>query len=278
VTQWHPLFAKLLRPLMEGHYEVKTNVPVGDAPRIADTLLLRRTSATAPPFQGLWRWLTPWNVLEFKGPTVSARVADLDLLVELGLGIDRRLNEERAKQRQPLVAREEVSFWYLANHLGRRFLRDAQNLLGELEELASGVWRVRLLLRSVVLVSNRDLAVELDSVPMHLLSNEPLPNTQALTHLFGTHPELWDHYSTWIALSHPALLEEMRRMARAKKQPFTLDWNRALKTLGAEDFIQQLSPEVIMNEIMVDKLFAKLTPKQRKELLRRLQETPPTEQ
>ena len=33
VTQWHPLFAKLLRPLVEGHYEVQINVPVGEAPR-----------------------------------------------------------------------------------------------------------------------------------------------------------------------------------------------------------------------------------------------------
>jgi hypothetical protein len=119
VTQWHPLFAKLLRPLVEGHYEVQTNVPVGDAPRAADILLLRRTSAAAAPFQGLWRWLTTWNVVEFKGPTVSARVADLDLLVELGLGIDRRLNEERVRQRQQPVPRAEISFWYLANHLLR---------------------------------------------------------------------------------------------------------------------------------------------------------------
>ena len=71
---------------------------VGDAPRQADIVLLRRTSAGAPPFTGLWRWLTGWNVLEFKGPTVSARVDDLDALVELGLGVHRHLNEEQAKQ------------------------------------------------------------------------------------------------------------------------------------------------------------------------------------
>jgi hypothetical protein len=31
--QWHPLFAQLLRPLMEGYYDVEINMPVGDAPR-----------------------------------------------------------------------------------------------------------------------------------------------------------------------------------------------------------------------------------------------------
>src|SRR4051794_28854680 len=96
--QWHPVFAKLLRPLVEAYYELQTDVPVGDKPRAADLTLLRRTSAGTPPFTGLWRWLTPWNVLEFKGPTVSARVDHLDSLVELGLGIHRRLNEERTKQ------------------------------------------------------------------------------------------------------------------------------------------------------------------------------------
>jgi len=68
--QWHPIFAKLLRPLVEAHYELRTGVPVGDVPRESDLVLLRRTSATAPTFAGLWRWLSPWNVLEFKGPTV----------------------------------------------------------------------------------------------------------------------------------------------------------------------------------------------------------------
>jgi hypothetical protein len=71
-TQWHPLFAHLLRPLVKSHYDVQTKVAVGDAPREADIVLLRRTAQT-PPFVGLWRRLTVWNLLEFKGPTVSAR-------------------------------------------------------------------------------------------------------------------------------------------------------------------------------------------------------------
>jgi hypothetical protein len=138
MTQWQPLFAQLLRPLLEGHYEVQTGVAVGDAPRQADIVLLRRTTA-APPFRGLWRWLTAWNVLEFKSPSVSARVGDLDDLLELALGVHRRLNEEGAKQGQAAVGREGTSLWYLANHLGRRFLASAGDLWGPLEELAAGV-------------------------------------------------------------------------------------------------------------------------------------------
>jgi hypothetical protein len=163
-TQWHPLFAKLLRPLVESHYQVDTNVPVGDAPRGADLLLLRRASA-ALPFRGPWRWLNECNVLKFKGPSVSPRVADFDLLVELGLGIHRRLNERRRKGRQPEVGRDGISFWYLARQLGRRFLTEARQLPGGLEELDTGVWRGRVLERPVLLVSYREIPVEQDNVP-----------------------------------------------------------------------------------------------------------------
>ena len=66
-VQWHPLFAQLLRPLVEGYYDIQTNVAVGDVPREADLVLLRRTSQNVLPFRGLWRHLTTWNVLEYKG-------------------------------------------------------------------------------------------------------------------------------------------------------------------------------------------------------------------
>src|SRR5258708_202231 len=122
--QWHPLFAHLRRPWVESPYEVRTDQPVGDLPRQSDVVLLRKTSASPAPFHGLWSRLTTWNVLEYKGPTVSPRFDELHDLVELGLGIHRRLNELQAKQRQPEMDYAEVSFWYLVNHLGSRFPAD----------------------------------------------------------------------------------------------------------------------------------------------------------
>jgi hypothetical protein len=52
MTQWHPIFVALLRPLVEGHYEVQTGVPVGDAPRAADVVLLRHSAAGRRRFGG----------------------------------------------------------------------------------------------------------------------------------------------------------------------------------------------------------------------------------
>jgi hypothetical protein len=68
------------------------------SPRQADIVFLRRTAAVQPPFRGLWRFLAPWNVLEYKGPTVAARREHVPFLVEVGLGIARRLNEQAIEQ------------------------------------------------------------------------------------------------------------------------------------------------------------------------------------
>jgi hypothetical protein len=67
MDQWHPLFVELLRPLVQRYYEVQTNMPIGDWPREADIVLLRRTGTGQPPFRGLWGPLIAWNVLEFRG-------------------------------------------------------------------------------------------------------------------------------------------------------------------------------------------------------------------
>src|SRR5258708_2188120 len=72
MTQWHPIFAQLLRPAVEAYYQVQPTVPVGDAPREADFVLLRRTSAGATSFRGPWRHLTLWNILEVQGPHRSS--------------------------------------------------------------------------------------------------------------------------------------------------------------------------------------------------------------
>ena len=71
--QWHPLFAHLLRLLLEDFYQVEPEVPVSDLPRRGDLFLLRRAGTAAPPFTGLWMHLTEWNLLEFKGPSATAR-------------------------------------------------------------------------------------------------------------------------------------------------------------------------------------------------------------
>jgi hypothetical protein len=281
-TQWHPIFAHLLRPLLEAHYEVRTGVPVGDAPRQADLVLLRRTSVGVPPFTGLWRWLTAWNVLEFKGPTVSARLDDLDALVELGLGIHRHLNEEAAKQGQPPVGRPDVSFWYLANHLGRRFLRSAADLVGPLESLGPGLWRVPCLQRPLLLVSGREVPLDRDSLPLHVLTLEPQEQKWAMTQVLKQNLDLWKAYSGWVAGALPDLAREIASMGRTRSKKFVFDFRPFIEEMGGMDkIVQDLGGldkaiqemggwDKILGEIGVKQFLARLSPEQRQELARLL--------
>ena len=189
-TQWHPIFTYLLRSLVEDHYEVQTNLPVGDLPREADIVLVRRTS-DRPPFQTLLHYLTTWNVIEFKGRSVSARFRDLDLLVELGLGVDRKLNEDRAREGLEHLGPEEVSFWYIVNHIGDRFLDEARTIFGTLEEASPGVWRSQILSRPVFLIDSVGVAVDRESVAVHLVGEESPEIEKELARVIAEEPVYW---------------------------------------------------------------------------------------
>jgi hypothetical protein len=276
MKQWHPLFARLLRPVVESHYDVQTTVPVGDAPREADLVLLRRIGTGALPFRGLWRHLTTWNILEFKGPAEAARLRHLDLLVELGLGIDRRLNEERTRQRLPALERPEMSFWYLPNRLGRRFLRHCRPLLGPLETLGQGIWRGVALQRPVYLVSRIELPVEEDSLPLHLVGQEPAATELEVARLVAADPALWERYGPFVLTLHPRAWEEVKDMARTKKEAFGFDFRPAVKHLGLDFLLKQIGVKNLVQEIGVENILANLTPAQRRELKRLLQEDAPS--
>jgi hypothetical protein len=252
--QWHPTFARLLRPLLEPHYDVQTNVPVGDAPRQADVVLLRRTSAGPLPFSGLWRHLNTWNILEFKGPTVSPRVRDVDLLIELGLGIHRRLNEERAKRRLGLVAAEEVSFWYLANHLGRRFVRDAGQHVGALEQRGPGVWRCVLLRRVVFLVSGTELPVDQDSLPMHIIGKESVATERAVAQFVVQRPALLRAYGGFLATLHPGVWKEVEAMAKTKRQRFDFQIEPLIEAVGLKRVVDAAGLDRVIETVGLDRV------------------------
>jgi hypothetical protein len=280
MTQWHPLFAEILRPWLEKYYEVQTNVPVGDVPREADIVLLRRISSSPPPFQGIWKELTTWNILEFKGPSVSPRSKDLEYLLELGLGIDRRMNEKRAKQKLPPLRPENVSFWFLANQVGKKFLRDCQNKVGLLKELGPGFWRFNLLGHPLFLVSRVELVVNPDSVPLHLLAQEPRETQLEVGKLLLNQPALLEQFLEWFATLHPQAWEELKTMARTKKKDLELNIRPLADYMGLEKVIEQLGVKKIINKVglkgilqkySLDELLANLSPSQQAELKKRLQ-------
>jgi hypothetical protein len=238
-------------------------------------VLLRRISAGPLPFAGIWRHLTTWNVFEFKGPTVSPRCGDIDLLFELGLGIQRRLNEERAKQGQPTVGADEVSFWYLANRLGRRFLREGRRSLGALEPCGPGVWRCVLLGRAVYLVSGTELPVEQDSLPMHIIGKEPRETERLVAALVVQQPGLLETYGGFLAVLHPEAWKEVEGMAKTKRKGFDFDLEplfeavglkRVIEAAGLDRVIATVGIKRIIQEKGVEWLLAQMSPEQRREL------------
>ena len=190
-----------------------------------------------------------WNVLEFKGPTVSPRLRDLDRLVELGLGIDRQLNEERGRQPLPPLERGEVSFWYLANRLGRRFLQATGQMLGPLVPEGTGVWRCAALLRRVYLVSTAELPVDADSLPLHIVGKEPPATELAVARYVVERPELWQRYNRWLLTLHPTVWEEVRAMARTAGGKFMIDLRPAVEELGLPEVIRQVGLKRIIETV-----------------------------
>jgi hypothetical protein len=199
----------------------------------------------------------------------------------LGLGIRRRLNEQEAKRRRPVLGPQEASFWYLANRLGRRLLRGWGRRLPGLQPHGPGVWRCTVLGHPLFLVSGTDLPVEEASLPLHLVARESGETEQALARLVAGRPELWERYGGWLASLHPAAYEEVQGMARQSRQPLRLDLTPIVRTmgmdwvirqLGAERVIEHLGAREVVQHLGVNRLWAELTPEQRRQLKRLAQE------
>jgi hypothetical protein len=309
-VQWHPIFAHLLRPLVQGHYEVRTDQPVGDLPRRSDVVLLRKTSTAPAPLHGLWGRLTTWNLLEYKGPTVSARLDELHDLLELGLGIHRRLNELQRKEQRPEVGFPEVSFWYLVNHLGRRFRSEVEGYLPGIEQQAAGLWQARVYHHPVFLVSVQELPVERDSLPLHVLAGVPAEARGTVVGVLKAEPSLWASYGAWLSGNEPAIWQEILAMATQQGQDFTLDLGpladylrqggrlqdiksfleayglkqaveavgvkQAVEAVGVKQAVEAVGVKQAVEAVGAEQFWAGLSPEQREEL-RRLarQDEPP---
>jgi hypothetical protein len=280
MIQWHPIFAKLIRPLLQDYFEILTNVPVGDVPREADIVLLRRTSEGRLPFREIWKHLTQWNILEFKSPNVSARIEDLPTFIEVALGVNRRFNEDRRRQRKIAIAPADVSFWYLANHLGKRYYQGAERKLPGLERIQDGIHKCSLLEHPVYLVSRADLTVNDESVPLHILAREPADKEREVAALVASQPSLLRAYAESLATLHPQYTEELRNMAKTRTKTFgfnfeplveILGWEEVVRQLGRERLIQYFGEKKIVEQMDVERLLASLSPSQRREMKRRLE-------
>ena len=242
--QWHPLFAYLLRLLIGDFYEVDVEAPVGDLPRRADVVLLRRTGSAKAPFVGLWSHLREWNVLEFKGPTDHPEEVDLELLMHVGTGIALRFNEERQRRGYRPLPSSQVALWYFTTSLGDPFLEAARNR-AFLRYEGDGLWVGQGWGHPLFLVSYRDLPMEPDSVPLHLLRRPDDRPPAALADLMARHTDLVGRYGAWIATFHSQLWKEMGKMANLVP-PGWIDWHKVVENVDVGPLIQAIDPEQVV--------------------------------
>lgn len=247
--QWHPLFAHLLRLLLDRYYSVQPEVPVSDLPRRGDLLLVRRQTAEPPPFEGLWSHLTEWNVLEFKGPGDHPHEDDLELLLHVGTGLTARFNEERVAAKQERLANRQVSLWYVASSLGETFLGHARTRAA-FEYQTGGLWRGSAWGHPVWLVSARELPVEVDTLPMHLLDRDP-PAPRAVGELVLHQEELLRRFATWLHSLQPLLWEEIRHMANTSAG--IIDWEALSKVADLDEVVRFLPPEHVLEVLGVER-------------------------
>src|SRR5262249_25772417 len=118
----------------------------------------------------------------------------------------------------------DMSFWYLVQHLGRRFLADLPRYLPDVQQVAQGVWQAHVFTHPVRLVSVSDVLVERDSLLFPVLGGVPAEQRPIILDVLRAEPALWPSYGPWLAHREPALWQEILRMATEQNQLFKLDF------------------------------------------------------
>jgi hypothetical protein len=122
------------------------------------------------------------------------------------------------------------------------------------------------------------------------VAREAAETEQAVARLVAGRPELWERYGGWLASLHPAAYEEVQSMARQTREPLRLDLTPIVNSMGmdwvieqlgterviergAKRLIEQLGAKRVIEELGgVKQFWAKLTPEQRRQFKRLLEE------
>jgi hypothetical protein len=152
---------------------------------------------------------------------------------------------------------------------------------GGLQVLEPGLWRCRLLERLVYLVSRRDLAVNEDSVPLHLVAQESPATELAVGRLVVEQPRLWQWYSAWLKVLHPRAWKEIQAMVRALGRSPAVDFRsladefglvNLINQIGLQRVIEEFGLKRLLEEVDAESLVSNLSPAKRREVKRLLKE------
>jgi hypothetical protein len=73
------------------------------------------------------------------------------------------------------------------------------------------------------LVSNRDVPIDRETIPVHLVSDEPISKVRELAEVVLATEQSWDSIGAFLGAAHPELWKEIRAMAK-KRSKGDIDW------------------------------------------------------
>lgn len=151
---------------------------------------------------------------------------------------------------------------------------------------------------AVLWTSGIDLPVKEESLPLHIVGQEPLATERQVAQLVVEQPGLQQLYGGWLANLHPTAWKEIEAMARAAGKKLLFDVRPAIEYLGLDKVIEQVGVDRVIEQVGIDRvieqvgidrviaqlgerevikrigldrLVANLSPAERRELKRRLQ-------
>jgi hypothetical protein len=138
----------------------------------------------------------------------------------------------------------------------------------------------------MMLVSNRDVAVERDSLPLLLLTPQPQATRHEVAQLLGASPDLLRTYQGWAGMWDPQIVQDLERMGKKLRTPVLdlrpwirdVGWPEIVKQGGVAELAAQITDEQrreLIARMGLKSLVGDLSEEQRQELLRLLQESPP---
>src|SRR5206468_1049613 len=90
-----------------------------------------------------------------------------------------------------------------------------------------------------------------DTLPVHLLTTEPLTTEQLVVQVLLKYPELLPQYAPWMVTLHPNLSEELTHMGRTKSKGLRVDVRPLVKHLGWQEILRQTGLAELIDQVGV---------------------------
>ncbi len=146
--------------------------------------------------------------------------------------------------------------------------------------MARGIWQGHVFSHPVFLVSVKEVQVEHDSMPLHVLAGVPEGERSTIAKILMAEPALLSYYGAWMQAKELQIWQEIMQMSTKKKLP-PLDYGPMIEYMKENTnefrrFLETAGVKQTLAAIGEEEFLANLSPEQREKLRRLLlQDTTP---